>query len=121
MKVEPRPASLSSQPTFDPLAVLWQFYFSPPGRDEAEFNVATTRRVYRNRFQRVGTETIKLSFGDVDSEIWERSGGDGNMTARVWLAPTLHHVMVKLRLSNGRLTGEALLDSIRVDEAVAQQ
>jgi hypothetical protein len=29
--------------------------------------------------------------------------------------------MVKMRLSNGRLTGEALLDSIRVDETVAQQ
>ena len=43
------------------------------------------------------------------------------LAARVWLAPSLHHVMVKMRLSNGRLTGEALLDSIRVDETVAQQ
>jgi hypothetical protein len=108
-------------PTFDPLVVLWQFYFSPPEREEAEFNVATTRRVYRNRFRRIGSETIKLSFGDVDAQVWERSGGDGNVTARVWLAPSLHHVMVKLRLSNGRITGEALLDSIRVDEAIAQQ
>lgn len=108
-------------PTFDPLAVLWQFYFSPPEQEQAEFNVATTRRVYRNRFQRVGSETVKLSFGDVEAQVWERSGGDGNVTARVWLAPSLHHVMVKLRLSNGRITGEALLDSIRVDEAIAQQ
>ena len=108
-------------PTFDPLTVLWQFYFAPPEQDDAEFNVATTRRVYRNRFHRVGTETVKLSFGDIEAQIWERSGGDGNLAARVWLAPSLHNVMVKLRLSNGRITGEALLDSIRVDETVAQR
>jgi hypothetical protein len=29
--------------------------------------------------------------------------------------------MVKIRLSNGRITGEALLDSIRVDDTVAQR
>jgi uncharacterized protein DUF3108 len=108
-------------PTFDPLAVLWQFYFAPPEQDEAEFNVATTRRVYHSRFHRTGVESVKLSFGEFDAEVWERTAGDGNITARVWLAPSLHHVMVKMRLSNGRLTGEALLDSIRVDETVAQQ
>jgi hypothetical protein len=108
-------------PTFDPLAVLWQFYFAPPEQEDAEFNVATTRRVYRSRFHRTGVETVTLSFGEVDAEVWDRIAGDGNITARVWLAPSLHHVMVKMRLSNGRLTGEALLDSIRVDETVAQQ
>ena len=108
-------------PTFDPLTVLWQFYFTPPEQDDAEFNVATTRRVYHNRFHRVATETVKLSFGDFEAQVWERTGGDGNVSARVWLAPSLHNVMVKLRLSNGRITGEALLDSIRVDETVAQQ
>jgi hypothetical protein len=108
-------------PTFDPLVVLWQFYFAPPEQDEAEFNVATTRRVYHSRFHRTGVESVKLSFGEVDAEVWERTAGDGNISARVWLAPSLHYVMVKARLSNGRLTGEALLDSIRVDETVAQQ
>jgi uncharacterized protein DUF3108 len=108
-------------PTFDPLAVLWQFYFMPPEEDQTEFTVATTRRVYHAHFHRVGTETLTLPFRDVETEVWERDGGDGNMTARVWLAPSLHHVMVKMRLSNGRITGEALLDSIRVDETVAQQ
>jgi uncharacterized protein DUF3108 len=108
-------------PTFDPLAVLWQFYFVPPGEDETEFNVATTRRVYHAHFRRVGVETVALPFGEVEAEVWERDSGEGNMTARVWLAPSLHHVMVKMRLSNGRITGEALLDSIRVDETLAQQ
>ncbi len=108
-------------PTFDPLAVLWQFYFVPPDEDQTEFNVATTRRVYHARFHRVDAEKVALPFAEVDTEVWERDGGDGNVTARVWLAPSLHHVMVKMRLSNGRITGEALLDSIRVDEAIAQQ
>ena len=62
-----------------------------------------------------------VSFLCVAPQVWERIGGDGNLTARVWLAPSLHHVMVKMRLSNGRITGEALLDSIRVDETVAQR
>ena len=109
------------QPTFDPLAVLWQFYFVPPEENETDFNVATTRRVYHAHFRRVGTETVALSFAEVEAEVWERDAGDGNVTARVWLAPSLHHVMVKMRLSNGRITGEALLDSIRVDDTVAQQ
>jgi hypothetical protein len=108
-------------PTFDPLAVLWQFYFLPPGDDQTEFSVATTRRVYHAHFRRVGTESIALPFATVNAEVWERDGGDGNLAARVWLAPTLHNVMVKMRLSNGRITGEALLDSIRVDDIVAQR
>jgi len=108
-------------PTFDPLTVLWQFYFSPPGQDEAEFNVATTRRVYHSQFRRVATETVTLSFGAFEAQVWERTGGDGNLAARVWLAPSLHNVMVKVRLSNGRISGEALLDSIRVDPTLAQQ
>ena len=108
-------------PTLDPLVVFWQFYFAPPGDDETDFNVATTRRVYHAHFRRVGSEALTLPFGEVETEIWERDPGDGNLTARVWLAPSLHHVLVKMRLSNGRITGEALLDSIRVDETVAQQ
>ena len=108
-------------PTFDPLTVLWQFYFAPPGQDDAEFDVATTRGVYHSRFHRVGTETIKLSFRDVEAQVWERTGGDGSAKARVWLAPSLHNVMVKMRMTIGRITGEALLDSIRVDETVAQR
>jgi hypothetical protein len=108
-------------PTLDPLTVLWQFYFAPPEQDEAQFNVATTRRVYHTRFRKVGMESVQLGFGEVETQIWERTGGDGNLTARVWLAPSLHHVMVKMRLSNGRITGEALLDSIRVDDTVAQR
>jgi hypothetical protein len=108
-------------PTFDPLVVLWQFYFAPPSQDEISFSIATTRRVYHYSFRRTGTETINLSFRNVEAEVWERTSGDGSVNAIVWLAPSLHHVMVKMRLWNERATVEALLDSIRVDETVAQQ
>jgi len=108
-------------PTFDPLVVLWQFYFAPPNQDEIHFNIATTRRVYHYSFRRSGTETISLSFGKVETEVWERTSGDGSVNAIVWLAPSLHHVMVKMRLWNERATVEALLDSIRVDETVAER
>jgi hypothetical protein len=108
-------------PTFDPLVVLWQFYFVPPEQDDVQLNIATTRRVYHYSLRRTGAETIKLSFGDVVTEVWERTSGDGSVNAKVWLAPSLHHVMVKMRLWNERATVEALLDAIRVDEKIAQR
>jgi hypothetical protein len=108
-------------PTFDPLAVLWQFYFAPPGQDDAEFNIATTRKIYHYIFHRVGNETVTLPFGEVEAQIWRRQTGDGGIDAQIWLAPSLHYVAVKVRLSNDRATVEALLDSIHVDETVAQQ
>jgi len=108
-------------PTFDPLAVLWQFYFAPPGQDDAEFNIATTRKIYHYIFHRVGSEMVTLPFGEVEAQVWRRQGGDGGIEAQIWLAPSLHYVAVKIRVSNDRVTVEALLDSIHVDETVAQQ
>jgi hypothetical protein len=108
-------------PTFDPLAVLWQFYFAPPGQDDAEFNIATTRKIYHYIFRRIGNETVTLPFGEVEAQIWRRQTGDGGLEAQIWLAPSLHYVAVKVRLSNERATVEALLDSIHVDETIAQQ
>jgi Protein of unknown function (DUF3108) len=108
-------------PTFDPLAVLWQFYFAPPNKDDAEFNIATTRKIYHYVFPRTGTETVTLSFGEVEAQVWRRQSGDGGIEAQIWLAPSLHNVAVKIRVSNDRATVEALLDSIHVDEAIAQQ
>jgi hypothetical protein len=108
-------------PTFDPLAVLWQFYFAPPGQNEAEFNIATTRKIYHYIFRRIGTETVTLPFGDIEAEVWRRVSGDGGLEAQIWLAPSLHNVAVKIRVSNDRATVEALLDSIHVDETIAQQ
>ena len=108
-------------PTFDPLIVLWQFYFAPPEQDVMQFNIATTRKVYHYTFRRDGTETITLPFGDVEAEVWRRESGDVQLDARVWMAPSLHFVAVKVRLWNTRATVEFLLDSIRVDSTVAQQ
>jgi len=59
-------------PTFDPLAVIWQFYFAPPGQEDAEFNIATTRKIYHYIFHRIGNETVTLPFGDVETQIWRR-------------------------------------------------
>jgi hypothetical protein len=114
-------SSVLESPTFDPLVVLWQFYFAPPEQDEMQFNIATTRKVYHYGFRRDGTETVELPFGQVQAEVWRRESGDGQLDVQVWMAPSLHYVAVKVRLSNTRATVELLLDSIRVDETVAQQ
>ena len=109
-------------PTFDPLTVMWHFYFSPPVDDRFGFAVATTRRVARYQFVREGDETITWSAGATETQRWHRKSADGKTETLVWLAPSLNYVPVKMRVSNtDRGTVEALLDSIRVDEKLAQQ
>jgi len=107
-------------PTYDPMAMMWQFYFAPPERQTVQFNIVTTRRLYHYSFRRASNETIELSFGPVETQVWKRESGDGAIDATVWLAPSLHFVAAKLRLSSERGTVEALLDSIHVDEATPQ-
>lgn len=109
-------------PTFDPLALMWQVYFSPPVEPVQTVAVATTRRVARYTLTREAEETIVWSGGAIATERWHRRSEDGNTDGWVWLAPTLRYVPVKMRLTHTyRGTVEALLESIRVDEPLAQQ
>ncbi len=109
-------------PTFDPLALMWQAYFSPPVESVQTVNVATTRRVGQYTLTREAEETIAWGEGEVATERWHRQSEDGQTDGWVWLAPTLHYVPVKMRVTRtNRGTLEALLDSIRVDEKLAQQ
>ncbi len=104
-------------PTFDPLSLMWQYYFTPPTDDRASFTVATPRRVYRYTMTREATDTIELPHGPVEAERWHRRSEDGRTDAYVWLAPSLRHIAVKMRVSHTvRGTIEVLLDAIRVDE-----
>jgi hypothetical protein len=63
-------------PTFDPLTVLWQFYFAPPAGDALTFTIATTRRVNRYTIERQGSERITWG-GELDTELWHRRSDDG--------------------------------------------
>lgn len=112
------------QPTFDPLALMWQAYFSPPDDDAQDLAIATTRRVGRYTIVREARETIAWPQGEVATERWHRRSDDGRSDAYVWLAPSLHYLPVKIRVrANFRglveATLEAVLDSIRVDDAPA--
>ncbi len=106
-------------PTFDPLALMWQFYFAPPTTDEQSFYVATTRRVQRYTATREALETIPWRDGELVTERWHRRSDDGKTDGYAWLAPSLRYVPVKVRLNGPRGTLEALLDAIRVDEPLA--
>jgi hypothetical protein len=109
-------------PTYDPLAFMWQAYFAPPVSDVQSFNIATTRRVRPYTITREGTEKITWAQGEIETEIWHRRSDDGRTDGYAWLAPSLHYVPVKVRIvATHRGTLEALLDSIRVDEPLAQQ
>jgi hypothetical protein len=105
-------------PTYDPMTIMWQFYFTPPTGDVVSFSLATPRRMTRYTVTREETERIEWAQGAVDAERWHRRSDDGKTDAYVWLAPTLHYVPVKMRVVNtDRGTVEVLLSSIRVDEA----
>ncbi len=107
-------------PTFDPLALMWQYYFTPPTADTVTFTVATPRRVQRYTITREETEKIEWTQGTLDAERWHRRSDDGKTDAYVWLAPSLHYIAVKMRVSNtARGTIEVVLDGIRVDENAA--
>ena len=112
--------------TYDPMSLMWQAYFTPPVEDVQEIAVATTRRVARHTLTREAEETIAWAQGDIVTERWRRMSEDGNTETTVWLAPSLRYVPVKMRVVTNYksllgATLEAKLDSIRVDEPLAQQ
>ncbi|MFO1325275.1 MAG: DUF3108 domain-containing protein [Burkholderiales bacterium] len=108
-------------PTFDPLALMWQYYFTPPTESKVTVTVATPRRLFRYTITREETETIDWPKGTIVAERWHRRSEDGKTDAFIWLAPSLRYIPVKMRVSHTeRGTIEVLLDSIRVDEPGAQ-
>lgn len=105
------------EPTFDPLSLMWQYYFTPPTSDSVTVAVATPRRLMNYTMTREGTDEITWPHGTLVAERWHRRSLDGKTDAYVWLAPSLRHIPVKMRLAHTeRGTIEVLLDSIRVDE-----
>jgi len=104
-------------PTFDPLSLMWQYYFTPPTADTVTVTVATPRKLARYTITREATETIEWPNGPIEAERWHRTSEDGKTDAYIWLAPSLRYIPVKIRVSNtARGTLEVMLDSIRVDE-----
>jgi len=108
-------------PAFDPLTILWQPYFSPPGRDDQTFSLATTRKVARYTLSLQAEETIAWPHGEVLTQRWHRVSDDGRTEAWFWLAPSMHYIPIKMRVTRtSRGTLEVLLDSIRADDAGAE-
>jgi hypothetical protein len=104
-------------PTFDPLSLMWQYYFTPPTSGQVTVSVATPRRLVRYTITREDTETIEWPHGPIVTERWHRRSEDGKTDAYIWLAPSLRNIPVKIRVSNTeRGTLEVMLDSIRVDD-----
>jgi hypothetical protein len=108
-------------PSFDPMTLMWQAYFTPPESSVQTLNVVTTRRVVNYTVSREGNETITWPQGEIETERWHRKSDDGRIDAYFWLAPQMHYVLVKMRVSHtARGTLEALLDTIRVDQPTGE-
>ncbi|HJU23345.1 MAG TPA: DUF3108 domain-containing protein [Casimicrobiaceae bacterium] len=103
-------------PAFDPLTILWQPYFSPPSRDDQTFTLATTRRVARYTLSLEGEEALPWREGDIATQRWHERSDDGRTEGWFWLAPSLHYIPIKMRVTRtSRGTLEARLDAIRTD------
>jgi hypothetical protein len=106
--------------TFDPLTILWQTYFTPPSEGRYSFSIATTRRVYHYTVTREGEERIAGPHGEVDTERWHRVSADSKTEAWFWLAPSMHYIPIKIRVTQtSRGTLEAVLAAIRTDATPA--
>jgi len=104
-------------PTFDPLSLMWQFYFAPPTADAQVFHLVTTRRVFRIDVKREGSDTVSWPYGEVEAERWHRTSDDGRTESVVWLAPSLRYLPIKMRVTNTlRGTVEVVLAAIRVED-----
>ena len=104
-------------PSFDPMTVMWQAYFTPPTESRQTLFLVTTRRVVTYTIEREATETIEWAHGAIETERWHRRSDDGSIDAYFWLAPKMHYALVKMRVTHSaRGTVEAVLDAIRVDE-----
>ena len=108
-------------PTFDLLALMWQFYFQPPESDVQTFALATTKRVYRITGTRKRRETLEWANGLIETEMWHRTSEDGKTEGYAWFAPSLRWLPVKVRAETPRGTVEVLLDAIRIDQASAAE
>jgi hypothetical protein len=106
-------------PTYDLLALMWQFYFQPPQDDVQTYALATTRRVFKVTARRKGREMLTWSNGAVETELWHRTSEDGRTEGYAWLAPSLRYLPLKIRAETPRGTIEVLLDQIRVDQDAA--
>jgi len=107
-------------PTYDPLTILWQPYFSPLGTGDQTFGLVTTRKIARYTLTMQAEETIAWRRGDIVTQRWYRRSDDGNTEAWFWLAPSMHYIPIKMRIARtSRGTLEVLLDSIRADEGEA--
>jgi len=107
-------------PTYDPLTILWQPYFAPPGTADQTFGIATTRKVGRYTLKLQEEETIAWRRGDIVTQRWHQRSDDGKTEAWFWLAPSMHYIPIKMRVTRtSRGTLEVLLDSIRADEGAA--
>jgi hypothetical protein len=104
-------------PTFDPLSLMWQFYFAPPGLESQGFTLVTTRRVFRIAVKREGSDIVEWPYGQVEAERWHRTSDDGRTESVVWLAPSLRYLPIKMRVTNTvRGTVDVVLAQIRVDD-----
>jgi hypothetical protein len=79
-------------------ALSWQLAMRcdfAAGAEEASYPVVRRDRIRRYAFRLTGTERRKTALGTLDTLVVDRVT-DGNRSTRVWLAPDLNYLLVRL-------------------------
>jgi Protein of unknown function (DUF3108) len=91
----------SNASVYDPLSLVFQFYWNPPTHQLKNVTVATTKKVALYIFKKEGDETLQIAGVSVHTEVWKRYSPDGTLEMTVWLAPKHHYLPVKMHDYDG--------------------
>jgi hypothetical protein len=67
------------------------------GHDEMSYPLIARNKIRTYQFARRGTETLQTALGSLETIVVDRvRDSDDKRTTRIWLAPELNHILVKL-------------------------
>jgi hypothetical protein len=66
------------------------------GRQEVSYQVVRKGKVKRYLFRRVGTESLDTALGRIQTVVVELVHDTDEQSTRIWVAPSLNHLLVKL-------------------------
>ncbi len=101
--------------TGDLLSFLFQFTIEPPAAGTIGGPPSTGRKVESLEYEVAGRETIRIGGVDLETLHLRPRDAQGERSIEVWLAPSSHHLPVKIRVSEKGSVIEQVATNIRVE------
>jgi Protein of unknown function (DUF3108) len=109
-----------TEPTFDALTFMIQFYFAMPtivAGQEVQLNVVSPTRLDTYTLRKTDNATLTTPLGQIETERWQGTRKTATGGAEFWLAPKWHYIPFKVALSDEKgNTAIFSLETIAVEE-----